>query len=162
MLLYLEKKKMPIKFLSRSMSSMLFLMQTPKVAMFSDKDLLNYDYGHLCRGTATYIFYKFREEQLQIHVSMVLSNNYILDQINEIIGRLLQAGIPDKIMRDLTDPMGQQKGTHMLVDLAEEYSSLSLLHVVSPFVLLFLGHALSLFIFICESAYHWFQKRRAK
>lgn len=162
LLLYLEKRRMPIKFLRRSIDSMLFLMQTPKVAMFSDADLLNYDYGRLCGGTATYVFYKFREEQLQIHVSMVLSNNYILNRINEIIHHLVQAGIPDKIMRDLTDPMGQRKVTRMVVDLAEEYSSLSLSHFVSPFALLLLGHGLSLSVFMCESAYHWIQDRRAK
>jgi hypothetical protein len=163
MLPYLEQKKnMSMKLLRESINSMLLLMQTPKVAMFTDKDLLNYDYGHLCGGTTPYIFYMFREEQLQIHVNMILSNNYILYLFDEIIARLVQAGIPDKIMRDLTDPMGQQKATRVVVDLVEEYSPMSLPHVVSPFILLLLGHALSLLIFLCEFAYHGLQKRRVK
>jgi hypothetical protein len=43
---------MSIKFLNQSMSSAQFLKPTPKVAMFSDKRWLNYDWGYLCGTTS--------------------------------------------------------------------------------------------------------------
>ncbi|PSN41274.1 hypothetical protein C0J52_14332 [Blattella germanica] len=61
--------------------------------------------------------------------------------VTELLGRLDESGISMKIVNDIIDPIGLQRWALSKVNLEEEYVTMSLLHLQSAFIFLFLLHA---------------------
>ena len=92
----------------------------------------------------------FKEDVLNNHIVMLLQKgSYFLDVINNIIIRLVEAGLPDKFLNDFlhTEHHFASKSVEYL---NSSYITMTLAHLQSAFVLLFLGICLSLFTLVIE------------
>ncbi|KAJ4448701.1 hypothetical protein ANN_00091 [Periplaneta americana] len=124
-------------------------------AVMTNEDFFMYYSKKLCGSTEPPVYHKFSGEAIQMHVQMVVyGGRYLFSKFNQVLGRLVQAGIPLKIMSDITDPLGHLGISRAAVDLSEEYVPMSLSIMQSPFIFLFLGLFLSLIAFLCETLYH--------
>jgi hypothetical protein len=93
----------------------------------------------------------FIEDVYSDHISMLLKKgSYFLDRINEVIFRLVEAGLPDKFLSDIFWTKRQYSVSRKMEDLTEDYVSMTVSHLQSVFVLLCLGSLLSVITFVME------------
>ncbi|KAJ4448705.1 hypothetical protein ANN_00095 [Periplaneta americana] len=118
-------------------------------AVVINEDFFTYYSKKLCGPTEPPVYHKFSGEAVQMHVQMIIpGSRYLCSKLNQLLGRLVQAGIPRKLMKDITDPLGQLNINRASVDLREEYVTMTLGIVQSPFIFLFLGLLLSIVVFL--------------
>jgi hypothetical protein len=93
----------------------------------------------------------FVEDVLNNHIVMLLQKgSYFLDVINNIIIRLVEAGLPDKFLDDLLRTKQHHSAPKEVEYLNSGYITMTLAHLESAFVLLFVGNCLSLFTLVTE------------
>jgi hypothetical protein len=93
----------------------------------------------------------FNEDVFSNHIFMLLKRgSCLLDRINDVILRLVEAGLPDKFLNDIIDTKHLYSTSQSGADLNEEYVSMTVSHLQSAFVLLFLGTVLSVITLIME------------
>ncbi|PNF38217.1 hypothetical protein B7P43_G13364 [Cryptotermes secundus] len=103
----------------------------------------------------------FNEDVFSDHIFMLLKRgNCLLDRINEVIFRLVEAGLPDKFLNSILDTKGQCSVSRTMEDLNEGYVSMTVSHLQSAFVLLCLGNILSVIAFIMEILHKKWDERR--
>jgi hypothetical protein len=102
----------------------------------------------------------FNEDVINNHIFMLLKRgNCLLDRINDIIFRVVEAGLPDKFLGDILGTRLQYSISRSMEDLYEEYVSITVSHLQSAFVLLCLGYLLSVITFIMEILHRNWQQR---
>ncbi|XP_069696876.1 uncharacterized protein [Periplaneta americana] len=128
-------------------------------AVLIDEDFFTYYSKKLC-GEVDYPFYhRFSGESLQMHVHMMVEGGrYMFLRWNQVLGRLVQAGIARKLMRDITDPLGRLSFSRAALDLREEYVPMSLDVIQSPFIFLSLGLLMSFIGLLVEVVIHWAER----
>jgi hypothetical protein len=93
----------------------------------------------------------FKEDVLNTHIVMLLQKgSYFLDVINNIIIRLVEAGLPDKFLDDFFHTKQHHSSSMAVEYLNSSYVTMTLAHLESAFVLLFVGNCLSLFTLVTE------------
>lgn len=103
----------------------------------------------------------FNEDVYSNHIFMLLKRgNCLLDRINEVIFRLVEAGLPDKFLNSVLVTKRQYSLSRTKEDLNEEYVSMTVSHLQSAFVLLCLGNLLSVITFIMEILHKRWEERR--
>ena len=103
-----------------------------------------------------------KEDVLNNHIVMLLQKgSYFLDIINSIIIRLVEAGLPGKFLNDFFDTEQHRSVSKSLECLNSGYLTMTVSHLQSAYVLLFLGIGLSLFTFIVEILQGRWGRRRA-
>jgi hypothetical protein len=96
----------------------------------------------------------FKEDVLNHHIVMLLQKgSYFLDVVNNIIIRLVEAGLPDKFLDDFLHTEQHHSASKDVEYLNSSYITMNLSHLESAFVLLFLGSCLSLFTLVIEILY---------
>jgi hypothetical protein len=113
------------------------------------------------RGTQLYLS-PFNDDVYGNHIFMLLKKgSCFLDRINDIIFRLVEAGLPAKFVNDVFDTNPQISLSRSLGDMNEGYVSMTVSHLQSAFVLLCLGTVLSIIAFSLEILLsYWEQKRK--
>ena len=81
---------------------------------------------------------------------LLQKGSYFLDVINNIIIRLVEAGLPDKFLNDFLHTEQHHFASKAVEYLDSGYITMTLSHLQSAFILLFLGICLSLFTFVIE------------
>ncbi|PSN43209.1 Ionotropic receptor 766 [Blattella germanica] len=128
----------------------IYALNTPKTAIFTYDDLFTCITEYMC-SEAEISYHKFTEDVMQFHVGLSSQDFPVLqDRLNTFLRRIVEAGIPDKIMADLTDPIGLRKAALKNLDLSGEYVQMTLQHLQSPFYFWLFGLAVTLFIFVIE------------
>ena len=74
----------------------------------------------------------------------------LIPLVNKITKQLVEAGIVDKIIDNISDPSGWTQGIRMRKHSSFNFVSLSLFHMISQFVYLICGLILSSFAFVVE------------
>ncbi|KAJ9598974.1 hypothetical protein L9F63_010568 [Diploptera punctata] len=120
---------------------------TNAAVLFSE-DIFMYNYPLIPEGNRRTQFYKIREKTFSVHRTLVMypSNPY-LPIVNEIVRRLVESGIVNKIVDDIINPTGKRLGSEEFLD---EYVSLTLFHMFSCFSYFAFGIILSVAVFFGE------------
>jgi hypothetical protein len=148
---HISYSKKPGFYATKTFDSLMLAIQRPNTAVMLTDELFTYNYGRICNFNHSVKFHKIADEAVPVYVSFKEGSKVpYLDRISDIIRRMVQAGIPDKIMRDITDPKGLNLGTREVADLRAEYVPLSLTHLLSPFTVLLLGLCISGVTFAAE------------
>ncbi|KAJ4448670.1 hypothetical protein ANN_00060 [Periplaneta americana] len=128
-----------------------FFMSNPNTALFADEDAFEFRVSDLCGLGNHPTFYKFRDNILEFHIGFDLSSDLAIQTlINKLTVGLVESGIAGKLIQESADPKGLNQATRYVVDLSKEYVPFSLIHLQSPFFVLFMGYLLSLFVFLGE------------
>ncbi|PSN48667.1 Ionotropic receptor 767 [Blattella germanica] len=126
---------------------MLFWSQNSNVAIMTGKDSFDYTMPKICTAVK---FLRIIGYSVESDMKLIIrQNSPYLPRINQLTIRMVEGGIPAKIMKTITNPkdiMTQSQSTEILSD----YSALSLQHVVCSFLFLGIGYLLSLISFIVE------------
>jgi hypothetical protein len=103
----------------------------------------------------------FKEDVYSNHIFMLLKKgSCLLDRINDVIFRVVEAGLPDKFLKEILDTDRHNSNPRSLKDVSEDYVSMSVSHLQSAFFLLCLGTVLSIITFIIEISYSNCGQRR--
>ncbi|KAJ4448700.1 hypothetical protein ANN_00090 [Periplaneta americana] len=138
---------------------MIIAFASEQNAVMMNEDFFTYYSKKLCGPTEPPVYHKFSGQAIQLHVQMIISGGrYLFFKFNQVLGRLVQAGVPRKLMSDIIDPLGHVTANRAAVDLSEEYVPLSLSIMQSPFLLLFLGLFVSVMVFLAEMTISYAQK----
>lgn len=118
--------------------------RSPDVVMLSGKVFVEY------KAEEQSDAFKYHESSRGLfhsHIVMVLKKGSpFLDRINTIIRRLVEGGFPVKFFKDIV----VKKNLKPLSKYTNEYVSMSVSHLQSAFVAMFLGMSLSLLLFVGE------------
>ncbi|KAJ9581625.1 hypothetical protein L9F63_023208 [Diploptera punctata] len=94
--------------------------------------------------------YKMVDGGVSIHrIYKLVPSSPLIPLVNQITTRLVEGGIVDKIVHDFLDPSGWTRGLTFGKS-SSDFKSLTMFHMTSPFIYLFLGHIMSIFAFIAE------------
>jgi hypothetical protein len=84
------------------------------------------------------------------NVIHIMKGNPLFQLVNQIVGRIVEAGIFNQWTKELLDSLKLKKGVTSLWTLQDEYYSLSLVHVQSAFWFLCAGLALATAVFVAQ------------
>ncbi|PSN48666.1 Ionotropic receptor 770 [Blattella germanica] len=130
-----------------TIDSLLFWAQNPNVAVMIGKDFFIYNLPRICTSVK---FHKIRGYAVEREVKfMIRKSSPFLFRINQLTKRLLEGGIPSKIMNTIINPKGLKvgnKGNRIL----DVYKPISTWHVICSFVFLGIGYLVSLIVFAVE------------
>ncbi|XP_021923878.1 glutamate receptor ionotropic, kainate 5-like isoform X2 [Zootermopsis nevadensis] len=118
--------------------------RSPGVVVLSGKVFAEYDAGE--RSDA-FDYHESSRDFLHSHIVMVLKKGSpFLDQINDVIRRLVEGGFPAKFYKDIVS----KTKLKLLPEYSDEYVPMSVPHLQSAFVAMFVGTSLSLVLLACE------------
>ncbi|KAJ4434798.1 hypothetical protein ANN_23369 [Periplaneta americana] len=119
------------------------------VALFSGRVFVEYESESLSRIGEKAELHSFKENMVQFHIPMVLQKgSEFLTHFNDIIARAVEAGLPVKFLRDFVD---RTRLRNISTVRGLSYKALSTSNMEPVFVLLFIGQAASLALFLCEA-----------
>ena len=120
-------------------------------ATIAGKKLVAYFSENLAqRGTKHEIF-QFREDMFQLSTVMLLpKGSPFLELMNDILRHLLEAGLIDKWYIDIITENKIKAGVRKLPVLINDYAPLSLSHLQTSFIFLFLGLGISSVVLLVE------------
>ena len=115
-------------------------------AIFSSSSVMSFRFGSTQNK-----YHALSENSLQLHNVMFVKKGWpFLKQINTVINRLVEGGIPNKIMRSIINPKSYGHRGAGVWNLVTEYSSLSTEQLQAAFLLLGAGLGLGLIAFVAE------------
>ena len=113
------------------------------------RDIFVYGYKKFCKNNPP-TFYMF-EDTFRYNVYYYFNGNIeFLGLLKNVLRRLVESGIPDKLLKDFTDPKGTQEGIYQPTGLQDEYESLSVIHLQSVFLIYLFGSMISSLVFLFE------------
>jgi hypothetical protein len=136
------------KIVSRSDMNLLMQMafENTSSALFSSSSTMSFTFGH---NRSKY--HALSEYSLQMHSIMLVKKGWpFLEPVNRVISRLVEGGIPSRIMRNITNREEYQYWRIGVWSLIAEYSSLSVERLQAAFLLLAAGLGVSVMAFAAE------------
>jgi hypothetical protein len=95
--------------------------------------------------------HSFREDSFQLHaVMMMQKGSHLLLPMNEIITRIVEAGLSDYWVESIIEERRMKAGILELESLKDTYIELNVSHLQGAFIFLFIGIGLSLIAFLAE------------
>ncbi|PSN56917.1 Ionotropic receptor 784 [Blattella germanica] len=134
-------------FFIRNSDCLLFSLLVPNSAVLISEEVFIYNIQRLCDTYDIPYYHKFSRIVLNLHAGLELFTSRDAHKtMNVLIARLVSAGIPDKLMRDVlySNGMGLKVG---LTFVDSEYAPISLEHMQSPFLAMFIGFLISIIVF---------------
>ena len=129
--------------------ALLSVVDSPNTIFLVSKEIFVHNYKKLCKNNPP-TFYML-EDTIHINVYYEFLNNLdVLTELYTVMRRFAESGIPDKLLRDLSDPKGTQEGIYQPTALQDEYESLSVIHLQSLFLIYLLGGIMSFIAFLIE------------
>jgi hypothetical protein len=117
--------------------------KSPGVVMISGKVFVEYK-AHKQNGVIMY--HESSRDLFHFHIVMVMKKGSpFLDRMNNIITRLVEGGFPGKFFKDII-----QKENMRSLSEFDQYFSMSVYHLQSAFVAMFVGMSLSVLLFFGE------------
>ncbi|KAJ9576764.1 hypothetical protein L9F63_025345 [Diploptera punctata] len=107
-----------------------------------------------------FVFHKFSEPTVSIHHAMFMHiTSPFVPLVNKVTERLVEAGIVDHLVSSYVDPTGQRFSDKSEESLIDIFEPLSLFHIFSSILYLFLGFSLSFIAFFGEVLVYWLRPR---
>ncbi|KAJ9591732.1 hypothetical protein L9F63_001728 [Diploptera punctata] len=126
-------------------------LQNSDTAVLISEDALLYSLRQMCQQNRINKFHKLSSYPINVYQLYYISLSCpYLAQINEIIIRLTESGIVDKIVDTFVDPTGKRMDVSMTDTAKMEYVSLTGTHMFFSFIYLLAGFGLSCLIFVIE------------
>jgi hypothetical protein len=117
--------------------------RSPGVVMLSGKVFVEYGAD---KQNGVVMYHESRSDLFHFYIVMVIKKGSpFLDRMNVIIMRLVEGGFPGRFFKDII----QKQNMRSLSEL-DQYVSMSVYHLQSAFVAMFLGMSLSLLLFFGE------------
>ena len=121
------------------------------MAALTSEEIFLYHSRFYFKNVSTSLYHKFTDDGMNIHRSLrMLITNPFVPRVKQVTKRLVEAGIVDKLVDSFVDPSGWMRGVTMGKSSICDYVSLSMFHMVSPFMYLICGYILSIAVFILE------------
>jgi hypothetical protein len=118
---------------------------------FAARVLLGYHHAELVKEKNRHDVHPFREDSFQLHsVMLVQKGSPFLLQVNEIIRRIVEAGLSDYWKEAILEQRRVEAGILALESLKDTYVEMSLSHLEGAFIFLLIGTGLSFTAFITE------------
>jgi len=118
--------------------------RSPGVVMLSGKVFVEYTAEE---QSGAFVYHKSSLDLFHFHIVMVLKKGSpLLDRINIVIGRLVEAGFPGKFFKDIVHKRNLKPSS----ELGAEYVPMSISHLQSAFIAMFLGMSLGALLFFGE------------
>ncbi|KAJ9600972.1 hypothetical protein L9F63_000867 [Diploptera punctata] len=128
-----------------------YFLQNPNVAILSNEEIFMYYFRMMGKLDMADTFHKFNSEAINIHLTLNMdSTSVYLPQLNDIVKRVVEAGIMEKMVDDVVDPSGIRQRVTSRNNVLNNFVPLSLFHTFSCFFYLTLGLTLSVTVFIAE------------
>jgi hypothetical protein len=120
-------------------------------ATVAGKKLVAFYSENLAQRGAKHEIFQFREDMFQLSTVMLLpKGSPFLELINDILTRLLEAGLIDKWYNDIITENQIKAAVREIPVLTDTYIPLSLAHLQASFVFLFLGLGISSVVLLVE------------
>ncbi|KAJ9576762.1 hypothetical protein L9F63_025343 [Diploptera punctata] len=101
------------------------------------------------------VFHKFSKSTVNIHRTLQLHiTSPFVPLLNSVVEKLVEGGIVYKVVRSNVDPTGKKLGDVPEESLINIFEPLSLFHIFSSFMYLFIGLFLSFVFFVAEILLH--------
>ncbi|KAJ9580560.1 hypothetical protein L9F63_024261 [Diploptera punctata] len=162
-----------LKWIERQEDSLMYLHSGVKRAVFIPHESVSYFYNTICDGNVGNNLHKIIDSQKQSHLIIQFSNKHFEKRIYVLLNRLIESGIPDKLVNDFLYPRAKSfksmldMNSNELVkgasytknnslsyesesDLIDLYYPFSIMHMRSAFLLYFIGLCASCLIFLIE------------
>ena len=128
-----------------SMSTTMYFLGMPNSSIFAHEELLYHTYKRFCNNQGPKL-HKFSNVLSQIHIRFVIPDDRILQpKLNEVIVRLVEAGISDKFRRIITGPRPKQTIRDFI-----EFVTSTLEHLQTLLILYLIGICMSFIVFCFE------------
>ena len=126
----------------------------PNFGLFTTHETLLYAFKlHAFNATNKLFFYKF-SEGFSISKSFYFPvSSRFRHKVDEVVRRLVEAGIVQKLVDTYIDPSGWVQGSMMEDNSSKEFTPLSCFHLFSSFIYLGVGFTISFVVFVCEIAF---------
>ncbi|KAJ9586431.1 hypothetical protein L9F63_019923 [Diploptera punctata] len=154
-----------MKWITNGESSLLYLHDGVKRAVFIPQESVTYFYNKICDGNVRNKLHRITTYQKQHHLIVEFTNKHFEKRFSVLLNRLIESGFPDKLTNDILYPKGLPLTSRTLSDLVGYFYPFSITHMRSAFVLYFIGLGASLFIFLMEVIVHssplWYRGNNA-
>jgi pentatricopeptide repeat protein len=118
---------------------------------FIGRVLLGYHREELLKKENRHEVHPFRQDSFQLHAVMLLQKGSpFLLEVNEIISRIVEAGLVDHWEEAIIEERRLKAGILALESLKDSYVELNILHLQGAFIFLFIGIAFSFIAFLAE------------
>ena len=135
-----------------SSDTLIFALQRPHTALMLSDKIFTYHYQRVCDFNRSVYFHKLTHETVSAYLVLRVNKTFpYMSRVSDVISHMVQAGIPDRTMKTITDPKGLNPGTiRAIKNLNEEYVVLSPTHFLSAFTILLMGLGVSVVTFVTE------------
>ncbi|XP_033607032.1 uncharacterized protein LOC117282248 [Cryptotermes secundus] len=123
-------------------------------ALFMGRVPLGYHREGFLKKKNRHEVHPFREDSFQLHaVMMMQKGSPLLKLVNEIITRIVEAGLSDYWLRAIIEETRMKAGILELESLKDSYIELNVSHLQGAFIFLFIGIGLSVMAFLSELSF---------
>ncbi|KAJ9597435.1 hypothetical protein L9F63_011706 [Diploptera punctata] len=144
-----------MKWITNDENSLLYLHDGSRRAVFIPQESVTYFYNKLCDGNIRNRLHRITTYQKQHHLTVEFTNKHFEKRFFELLNRLIESGIPDKLSNDILYPKGMALTSKTLADLVGYFYPFQIIHMRSAFFFLFfIGLGASFFIFLIEVIVH--------
>ncbi|KAJ9587361.1 hypothetical protein L9F63_019114 [Diploptera punctata] len=162
-----------MKWVDGEVDSLVYLHNGVKRAVFIPHESVSYFYNTICDGNVRNNLHRIINSQKQYHLIIEFSNRHFEKRIYVLLNRLIESGIPDKLVNDILHLRG--KSFKSMLDMNSNelvtgvshtkgnstsyksesfpiyfYYPFSIMHMSSAFLFYFIGLGVSFFIFLVE------------
>jgi hypothetical protein len=131
--------------------SLEYVANKDNFATVAGKKLVAFFSENLAQSGAKHEIFQFREDMFQLSTVMLLpKGSPFLDLINDMLTRLLEAGLIDKWYKDIITENQIKAGVRKIPVFIDDYIPLSLSHLQASFIFLFLGIGISTVVLLVE------------
>ncbi|KAJ9586432.1 hypothetical protein L9F63_019924 [Diploptera punctata] len=165
-----------LKWIEKLEDSLLYLHNGGKRAVFIPHESVSYFYNTICDGNVGNNLHRIIDSQKQSHLIIHFSNKHFEKRIYVLLNRLIESGIPDKLVNDFLYPRAKSfksmldMNSNELVndasytknnslsyesesDLIDFYYPFSIMHMRSAFLLYFIGLCVNFFHILNRNVY---------
>ncbi|PSN56918.1 Ionotropic receptor 785 [Blattella germanica] len=132
----------------------LFSLLVPNSAVLINEEAFIYNIQRICKAYDIPYYHKLTKTVINMNAGLeFITSREVHKKMNLLIGRLVPAGIPDKLVRDVMN----ENGIGLKVGLTfenKEYEPISIAHLQSPFLVMFIGFVCSLIALCGEKLFY--------
>jgi hypothetical protein len=130
-------------------------------ALFMGRVPLSYHREGFLKKKDRHEVHPFREDSFQLHaVMMMQKGSPLLLLVNEIVTRIVEAGLPDYWLHAIIEETRMKAGILELESLKDSYIELNVSHLQGAFIFLFIGIGFSFIAFLAEISFRKLMLKR--
>ncbi|KAJ9597437.1 hypothetical protein L9F63_011708, partial [Diploptera punctata] len=149
-----------MKWISNEESSLLYLHNGVRRALYIPQNSVTYFYNKICDGNIRNKLHIITTYQKQYNLIVEFTNKHFEKRCCVLLNRLIESGFPEKFSNDILYPKGMPLTSKTLSDLVGYFYPFSIIHMKSALFFYFIGLGASILIFLIEVIYiaHLYRK----